>query len=135
MLRYRPKGDGRTSGAGRLIGMEFYVMRHGQTDWNVQGLFQGDTDVPLNATGIAQAEEAAASLTEGQVDLIVCSMLQRAGQTADIVNRALKCPIIYREELIERGFGEWEGKEIAPMLSYDPDIQKDAAKALRAGKD
>ncbi len=94
-------------------------MRHGQTDWNVQGLFQGDTDVPLNATGIAQAEEAAASLTEGQVDLIVCSTLQRAGQTADIVNRALKCPIIYREELIERGFGEWEGKEIAP-IRQDP---------------
>ena len=94
-------------------------MRHGQTDWNVQGLFQGDTDVPLNRTGIAQAEEAALSMTEGQADLIVCSTLGRARQTADLVNRVLKCPVIYREELIERGFGEWEGKEIAP-IRQDP---------------
>ena len=99
--------------------MDFYVMRHGQTDWNVQGLFQGDTDIPLNAVGIAQAGEAAASLQEGQIDLIVCSTLGRARQTADIVNRVLKCPVIYRKELIERGFGEWEGQKIAP-IRYDP---------------
>ena len=49
------------------------------------------------------------------MDLIVCSTLKRARQTAAVVNRVLKCPVIYREELIERGFGEWEGKKIAPI--------------------
>ena len=89
-------------------------MRHGQTDWNLNKLFQGDTDVPLNETGIKQAEEAAQSLSEGAVDLIICSTLTRARQTADLVNRVVNCPILYRRELIERGFGEWEGTDILP---------------------
>ena len=92
--------------------MKICVIRHGQTDWNIQGLFQGDTDVPLNEEGKRQAREAAAKLAPGDADLIFCSTLGRARETAAIINEALHCPVIYRKELIERCFGEWEGQLI-----------------------
>ncbi len=92
--------------------MKLLVIRHGQTDWNIQGLFQGDTDVPLNEEGRRQAREAASQLSPGDADLILCSTLGRARETAAILNEVLHCPVIYRRELIERGFGEWEGRLI-----------------------
>lgn len=99
--------------------MKFYVIRHGQTDWNVESRLQGATDVPLNETGIRQAEEARAALADYPVDLIVCSTLQRARKTAEILNEAWHCPILYTEALIERGYGELEGKT-TEELKQDP---------------
>lgn len=93
--------------------MKLYVMRHGETDWNLWKLYQGQTDIPLNETGLRQAREAKEKVWPGMVDLIFCSPLTRARQTAAAVNEILKVPVIYRREMIERGFGEWEG------LSYE----------------
>src|SRR5262245_16165254 len=87
----------------------FYFLRHGQTDWNAEGRFQGHADIPLNARGILQAEEACRVLKECSVDLIVCSPLVRALKTAAIVGEQLRKPLFVDSELKERSFGSLEG--------------------------
>ena len=88
-----------------------YITRHGQTNWNVQKKVMGRCDEPLNETGLSQAEETRNNLMNTDVDLIICSPLKRAKQTAEIINRDRNIPIIYDERIIERDFGEFEGME------------------------
>lgn len=93
-------------------------MRHGQTAWNLQGLVQGHTDIPLNDTGRQQAHEAAAQFAEigDEWDLIVSSPLQRARQTAQIVAEVLN--ISYegdRASLIEQNYGDAEGSLVSEL--------------------
>ncbi len=87
------------------------LTRHGQTDWNVQKKVMGRCDEPLNKKGKEQALETRDSLKETNIDLIICSPLQRAKQTAEIINEGRNIPIIYDDRIIERDFGEFEGKE------------------------
>lgn len=63
------------------------VIRHGETDWNLAQRFQGQIDVPLNATGLAQAERLGQRLADEPIDLLLCSDLRRAAATADAVAR------------------------------------------------
>lgn len=88
-----------------------YITRHGQTNWNVQKKVMGRCDEPLNETGLNQAEETRNNLMNTDIDLIICSPLKRARQTAEIINRDRNIPIIYDERIIERDFGEFEGME------------------------
>ena len=90
--------------------MKFYIIRHGQTNWNKEGRIQGKTDIELNEEGIKQAEEAKRILKDYPIDMIVSSTLKRARKTAEIINEAKNVPIIFKEALEERGFGEFEGK-------------------------
>ena len=85
-------------------------MRHGQTDWNLAGKAQGRTDIELNDTGIEQARKAKEEINKCNIDLIFCSPLKRARKTAEIINEAINCQIISDERIIERGFGNVEGK-------------------------
>lgn len=88
-----------------------YITRHGQTDWNLQKKVMGRCDEPLNHTGINQALETRDKLMDINIDLIICSPLLRAKQTADIINENRGIPIIYDDRIIERDFGEFEGME------------------------
>lgn len=88
-----------------------YLARHGQTDWNVQKKVMGRCDEPLNETGLKQAKETRDNLMNTKIDIILCSPLQRAKQTAEIINDVRNIPIIYDDRLIERDFGEFEGKQ------------------------
>lgn len=90
--------------------MKFYIIRHGQTNWNKEGRIQGKTDIELNEKGIEQAKEARKILENYPIDMIVASPLKRARKTAEIINEAKNVPIIFNEELEERGFGDFEGK-------------------------
>lgn len=90
--------------------MKFYIIRHGQTNWNKEGRIQGKTDIELNEEGIKQAEEAKRILKDYPIDMIVSSTLKRARKTAEIINEAKNVPIIFKEALEERGLGEFEGK-------------------------
>ena len=65
--------------------MKIYVVRHGQTDWNVAGKCQGRTDIELNNTGIEQAKNTKEQLKNYNIDLIICSPLKRAIKTAEIL--------------------------------------------------
>jgi len=86
------------------------LLRHGQTNWNIDFRLQGIADIPLNATGIAQAELAGQIIDGNDWDVLLTSPLSRARDTADIVAKAAGFDIIHVEPLLlERSFGEAEG--------------------------
>ena len=101
--------------------MKFYIVRHGQTNWNKKGKIQGKTDIELNEEGIEQAKEVRKILEKYPIDVIVSSPLKRARKTAEIINETKKVPIIFDKGIEERGFGEFEGKTAAE-LENDPDF-------------
>jgi probable phosphoglycerate mutase len=88
----------------------FYYLRHGETDWNRDGRFQGWTDVPLNATGLAQARAAAELVRDLGIRTICASPLARALDTARIVAAATGAPVSVIDDLRECGFGVREGE-------------------------
>ncbi len=86
------------------------LLRHGQTDWNIDFRLQGIADIPLNETGIAQAEMAGQAIDGNDWDLLLTSPLSRARDTADIVAKHAGFDVIQVEPmLLERSFGEAEG--------------------------
>ena len=86
------------------------LARHGETDWNAAGRWQGHTDVPLNATGRAQALALAARLRAEGVRAIATSDLCRARGTAEIVGEALGLEVhLVDGAQRERAYGAWEG--------------------------
>lgn len=103
------------------------LVRHGQTDWNLQRRIQGSTDIPLNDTGRAQARETAERLREVGITRVVSSPLSRAAETADIVAATLGLPVPERiAELVERGYGSAEGMEAAEFAARFSDGVPDA---------
>lgn len=100
------------------------LIRHGETDWNAQLKIQGQTDIPLNETGLAQAQRAADRLRVddygtgvSQWHRVFTSPLSRAAQTASIISAHLEVEdLVHREELIERFFGAAEGLPPGPEL-------------------
>ena len=88
----------------------FWFLRHGETDWNAQGLSQGHTDIPLNSVGLAQAKRAARTLEGSGIATIVSSPLSRARVTAEIAAGALGLPVSFDDDLREVNFGEQEGQ-------------------------
>jgi len=99
-----------------------YVARHGETDWNVEGRWQGRTDVPLNDRGRAQALALAERLRGERIASVASSDLSRARETAQIVASALGAPFAYADEgLRERGFGIFEGLTRAECAERHPE--------------
>ena len=88
-----------------------YIMRHGETDWNVRRKLQGHTDVPLNDNGRKMAKDAAEKYKDVHFDVCYCSPLIRAKETAEIFLSGRDVPIITDDRLQEMSFGEYEGTE------------------------
>jgi probable phosphoglycerate mutase len=110
-----------------------YYMRHGETDWNVEGRLQGGIDTPLNALGLTQAAHAGRVLADlfarGDVDaanlVFVASPLQRARRTMDLVRAELKLPpggYALDDRLREIGYGHWEGSTLAQARVSHPEL-------------
>lgn len=93
-----------------LLTAPFCFLRHGETESNRLGLVAGASDVPLNATGLAQARTAAQKLAGSGIDAIWSSPLQRAHDTARCVADLLGLDVITIRELAERNWGALEGK-------------------------
>jgi uncharacterized phosphatase len=93
-----------------LTETQFGLLRHGQTDWNINFLLQGVTDIPMNETGLAQVKLAAQAIRANDWDVVLTSPLSRARQTAEIIAAHVGFDqIVENELLIERSFGEAEG--------------------------
>jgi probable phosphoglycerate mutase len=84
-------------------------VRHGQTAWNREEIFRGRTDVPLDETGLKQAELAGEYLKEVEIDAIYSSPLSRALETAEKIARFHNLKVESLEGLIDMSFGSWEG--------------------------
>lgn len=89
--------------------MKFYLLRHGQTNWNIEGKIQGKTDVPLNETGMEQAGFLAMAMGRCMAKALYTSPLLRAKQTAQAVAERMGLPVYVLPELKEVDFGLWEG--------------------------
>jgi broad specificity phosphatase PhoE len=95
----------------------FWFLRHGETDWNAQNLSQGNVDIPLNETGLAQARSAALLLRDRGITSIISSPLSRAKVTADIAAHLLGLPVEVDRELREVAFGVQEGKPMSEWFT------------------
>lgn len=93
------------------------LVRHGQTDWNLQRRYQGQKDIPLNDEGMRQAKALAVQLAGESFDAIYSSDLQRALQTAQEVHKGRNIDLIKDVRLREICFGEWEGELFQEMFS------------------
>ena len=102
---------------------DFYIFRHGQTDMNAAGRWQGRTvDMPLNPEGRRQAYDLAEELKQTGMEMIFSSPLKRAVQTAEIVAGKLQIPFRIEDGLIEGCFGEAEGKTRTEIQTLYPKI-------------
>jgi broad specificity phosphatase PhoE len=108
-----------------------YYIRHGETDWNVEGRLQGGIDTPLNELGLKQAAHAGGILAglfarhghDASSIAFVASPLQRARHTMDLVRSELDLPpgdYAIDDRLREIGYGHWEGSTLAQMQLSDP---------------
>lgn len=84
-------------------------VRHGITDWNVAKKAQGQTDIPLNDTGRAQARALAERFRNETWDAVYASDLSRAKETAETIAKAIGIPLYIDERLREKGCGKIEG--------------------------
>lgn len=105
--------------------MSIYVIRHGQTDYNLINVYQGQTDIPLNEMGIRQAKETAQKFVNLKIDEILVSPLSRARKTAEYISEVTGVEPIVDNGLIERSFGDMEGHpnredcNLQMLLDYD----------------
>jgi len=126
-----------------MPGPKLYYVRHGLTDWNIEGRLQGGRDTPLNDRGRDQAEQCAAILRDlfardgrAAADLhYVSSPLVRASETMDIVRKGLGLPpgdYAREPRLKEIAFGDWEGLTYLDVLKRDRHIveQRESSKWL-----
>ncbi|MHC1782072.1 MAG: histidine phosphatase family protein [Anaerolineaceae bacterium] len=105
---------------------ELWLVRHGQTDWNLEGRFQGQSDVALNTEGILQAENLADKLMKAiTFDAIFSSDLQRASRTAEIIANNSDLAVQIDHRLREVCQGEWEGMLFQDVVNTYQHIWED----------
>jgi broad specificity phosphatase PhoE len=119
-----PRADRYTMGARdpestRLDGV--FLARHGETDYNAEGRFQGLGPVPLNARGREQAHELAELAATKEFRELWCSPLVRARETADIVGARLGLEPIEDARLVETDTGDWTDRTFASVEAEDPE--------------
>lgn len=107
------------------------LLRHGITDWNHSGRFQGQADIPLNDQGRAQAAAAAQALSTIGITTIVSSDLTRAVTTAQELAQACGLPLTTDPRLQEINVGSWVGLDNAEVAEREPDFWT----ALAQGRD
>jgi probable phosphoglycerate mutase len=121
----------------------FVVVRHGQTQWNVEGRVQGHGDSPLTPLGIAQAEAIGARLARERFDVLVASDLGRTVQTAERIAAFSGLAVVTDASLRERNFGDGEGLTyeeidarwpgvVSRIAEVDPDLAIPGGESRRA---
>lgn len=96
----------------QLVQKPFYLLRHGETEWNVQGKRQGWIDIPLNENGRKQAASLQSICATLPVSHIYYSPLSRVSETMNIACQGLQCPRITHDDFKEWHLGEWQGRGI-----------------------
>ena len=107
--------------------MKIFLVRHGETDWNKNGICQGKTNISLNENGIAQAKVLKDKINVNLIDICYVSPLNRTIETAKIITNN-KLDLIIDDRIVERGFGTLEGKPFnydATAKSWDYELNYD----------
>ncbi len=107
---------------GYAFTVKLFLVRHGQTDWNINRRFQGQSDVPLNEAGRQQATALANRLSREHIDVLFASDLQRAYETARMIAAQHACEIRLDTRLREINFGAWEGLTYDEIKHNDPAV-------------
>ena len=102
--------------------MLLYLLRHGETDWNVEQRIQGVSDTELNDVGVAQAEALGCTLRGRPIACVYASPLRRARRTAEIVAQALDVPLYEEAGIAELNQGELEGEPFRRLPETHPDF-------------
>ena len=98
--------------------MKLYVVRHGRTNCNDEGKYNGKLDEDINEVGIKQAKEARKKVEKLDIDLIICSPLLRTKHTCNIIN-INNIPIIYDKRLEERDCGKLTNEKLGEFYYTD----------------
>lgn len=108
--------------------MKIYLVRHGETDWNLQKRMQGQADNALNSTGEQQARIVADRLRKITFDAAFSSTLNRAAVTAEIILGEQKKILKQDARVMEIGFGPWEGEKISRVMEKNHPLHNFFAK-------
>ncbi|MEY4745520.1 MAG: Phosphoglycerate mutase, partial [Cyanobacteriota bacterium] len=114
----------------KASGARLLLVRHGETDWNREGRFQGQIDIPLNANGRSQAEAAGSFLAPVSIDRAYTSCMARPRQTAEaILSSHPGVPLTSSTGLVEIGHGLWEGRLEQEIAAGWPELLADWKRA------
>jgi len=102
--------------------MRLFLLRHGRTQWNKEGIFRGRTDIPLDEVGRKEAELLGKRLKDVPIKAIFASPLKRAQETAFIIASFTKSPVLVKEELLDLSYGSWEGLSVEEVKRQYPDL-------------
>lgn len=106
------------------MSITYYLVRHGQTEWNAQGRSQGRLDSPLTELGLAQAHLHARTLAPVPLARAYASLLPRAAQTAQIILRGRDVPLTLLDDLAELDHGELSGLLKSERKTRYPELMK-----------
>ena len=98
------------------------LIRHGETDWNVIGRYQGQADPPLNSNGIQQAHQLAKELSQSSIDVIYTSPLLRTKETAEIISAESGIQQIDEPRLMEIHQGDWQTRLRSEIEDLYPEL-------------
>lgn len=109
--------------------MKIFVMRHGETVWNANGITQGRSNNRLSKNGKIQAEMTAEKLKTTKIDLIICSPLMRTVQTANIMNKFHGVKIVKNEKINEVDQGIFTGRHFKSLSDEEKELKKKRLKS------
>jgi broad specificity phosphatase PhoE len=102
--------------------MQLYIVRHPETEWNKEGRFQGQTDIPISTEGYEDLQRTLPLLSSLPVDIIYTSPLKRAKSVAQEVSRVTELPYFEDARIMEVNCGIWEGRTIDYFSKKEPSL-------------
>ncbi|PIP37788.1 MAG: hypothetical protein COX20_00510 [Desulfobacterales bacterium CG23_combo_of_CG06-09_8_20_14_all_52_9] len=102
--------------------MKLYLVRHGQTAWNLGEVFRGRADIPLDETGKKEVHLAGEALKGEILHAVYSSPLSRSMETAENIVKFQNIPVTPLEAIIDISYGEWEGKPLVEVQEKYPDL-------------
>jgi len=99
-----------------------YIVRHGQTAWNLEEVFRGRADIPLDETGKKEVHLAGEALKDEILHAVYSSPLSRSMETAENVAKFHDLPVTPLEAIIDISYGEWEGVGLKEVQQQSPDL-------------
>ena len=99
-----------------------YLVRHGQTAWNLEEVFRGRADIPLDEAGRKEVHLAGEALKDETLHAIYSSPLSRSIETAENIAKFQNIPVTPFDSIIDISYGEWEGKSLKEVQKKFPDL-------------